>query len=588
MTKLLLCAAMVLAFAGARVVSAAAAAADLPLVTDGRCDYSIVLPANATPAERRAGDELRAHLKQMSGAELPVISDDQPLPARAIVLGGKNRHLDTLGVKLDPDKLGEEGFVLHTVGERVVIAGTGRRGTMYAATTLLEKLGVRWLTPSITRVPKRSTVALPALDETQVPAFEYREPFFLEALDKDWAARLKINGQHAHLDDTTGGQVVYGAFVHTFDQLVPPGLFATHPEYFPLVKGKRVGGYTQRCLTNPDVLRMSVERVREWMRAAPDATIFSVSQNDTLSPCECDSCRAIEQKYGGQHSAVYLWFANEIGQAVEKEFPGKLIDTLAYQFTEAPPASGISPRPNVRVRLCPISVCEAHPYEQCSRGENVAFIKHLKGWASLSNELYVWHYSINFHHYLAPFPDERQVADSLRLYKRSGVRGVMFQGGYSSPGSNTAEMRSYLMAKLLWDPGADADTIVTDWLNGVYGKAAAPVRRWYDLLQARAARPDVHMFTGGTNWVDLFTPELLADGDKLFAEAEQLAAGDELAAKQLAKEKLGLRYARLVLHPTNGPELERFLEDVRAMGIGQLNEMTDVAGWAAQYRAKLR
>jgi hypothetical protein len=583
MKKLLRWAALVAACVGARSVSAA----ELPLVTAGRSDYAIVIPKDAAPAERRAGEELRSHLEQMSGVKLPVVTDDAPLPPRAIVLGGRNRYLDTLGVKLDPAKLGNEGFVLRTVGDRVVAAGAGQRGTMYGATTLLEKLGVRWLTPSITRVPKQANLTLPSLDEMQAPAFEYREPYFREALDKDWAARLKVNGNHAALDESTGGRVIYGAFCHTFDALVPQSLFATHPEYFPLVKGERVGGYTQRCLTNPDVLKISIERVREWMRAAPDATIFSVSQNDTLSPCECDACRAIERKYGGQHSAVYLWFVNQIGQAVEKEFPGKLIDTLAYQFTEAPP-TGISPRPNVRVRLCPISVCEGHPYEQCSRGENVAFVQRLKGWASLSNELYVWHYGINFQHYLAPFPDERQVADSLRLYRRSGVWGVMFQGGYSSVGSNTAEMRSYVMAKLLWDPNADVDSLVTEWLEGVYGKAgAAPMRRWYDLLQARAAVPTVHMFTGGTNWVDLLTPDLLAEGTRLFAEAERLVAGDPVAAKQLAKAKMGLRYAQLVIHPTKGPELEQFLADVRAMGIGQLNEMTDVAGWEAAYRAKL-
>jgi hypothetical protein len=113
------------------------------------------------------------------------------------------------------------------------------------------------------------------------------------------------------------------------------------------------------------------------------------------------------------------------------------------------------------------------------------------------------------------------------------------------------------------------------------------MRRWYDLLQARAAVPDVHFFTGGTNWVRLFTPEVLAEGARLFAEAEQLVTGDELAAKQLARQKLGLRYAKLVIHPTRGPELDQFLSDVQAMGIGQLNEMTDVAGWAREYRAKL-
>ena len=53
--------------------------------------------------------------------------------------------------------------------------------------------------------------------------------------------------------------------MHSFDGLVPPELYAEHPEYFPLIDGKRKGGYVQRCLTNPDVLKMSIERVRQWI-----------------------------------------------------------------------------------------------------------------------------------------------------------------------------------------------------------------------------------------------------------------------------------------------------------------------------------
>ncbi len=92
---------------------------------------------------------------------------------------------------------------------------------MYGCDTFLEKLGVRFLTPKVTRFPKGPNVSVPAIDDTETPAFEYREPFFTEAFDKDWAARLKTNGAHANLDETTGGKVTYSHFVHTMDDLIP-------------------------------------------------------------------------------------------------------------------------------------------------------------------------------------------------------------------------------------------------------------------------------------------------------------------------------------------------------------------------------
>lgn len=562
--------------------AAAGAAGDFTLVINGQPAGVIVLPRDATAAERRAGDELQTFLKQMSGAKLPIVRDDQPIPPNAIVLGGKN-------VGSLPASLGNEGFILRTTGEHILVAGPGPRGTLYGATTFLEKLGVRWFTPTITRVPKHATITVPPLDETQVPSFEYREPYMAEARDKDWSARLKTNGTFANLDESTGGHMTYGAFCHTLDSLVPQDLFATHPEYFPLIGGKRTNGYVQRCLSNPDVLKMSIERVRKWMHDQPNATIFSVSQNDCIQFCECDQCKAIEAQYGGEHSSLYVWFVNQVAEAVEKEFPDKLIDTLAYQFTEAPPAK-IKPRANVRIRLCPIGVCEAHPSEQCAFKASEALVKRLEKWSQISDSLYIWHYCTNFHHYLAPFPDFRQFPESLRLYHRRGVKGVFFQGSYSSTGGSDAEMRAYVMAKLLWDVNAEADALVTEWMQGVYGVAAAkPMRQWFDLVHDKAAAAqDKHLFVHGDSPLQYMTPDVLAEGNRLFDEAEKQIGTDDLAKRQLAKARLWLRYAQIVNTRSTGPELTQFVADMKAHGISCTGEPWDLKQWEGEFRAKAK
>src|SRR4051794_2207260 len=409
--------------------------ADLTLVENGHSPYVILLAPDASAADTRGARDIQLFLRQMTGADLPILAENDGLPAHAIVVG-RSKHLDALGVKLDP-ALGVEGFVIKTVGERIVIAGPGRRGTMYGCDTFLEKLGVRFFTPKVTRTPKATNLVVPTMDETQSPAFEYREPYFTEAFDKDWAARLRVNSAAAQLDDTTGGKVTYHPFVHTFDALVPKELYATHPEYFPLVGGKRVGGYTQRCLSNPQVLKIAIESVKRWIKERPDAMLYSVSQNDTGGACECDQCKAIVAKYGGVQSGVYLWFVNQVAEAIEKDHPDKLIDTLAYQFTEAAP-KGIAPRANVRVRLCPIDCCEAHPYESCSTPANRKFIANLQGWAKLTDTLYIWHYNTDFAGYLQPFPDFDQFPDSVRLYKKNGVKGIFFEGDYA-PGGGAAD-----------------------------------------------------------------------------------------------------------------------------------------------------
>lgn len=123
---------------------------------------------------------------------------------------------------------------------------------MYGVYGYLDKLGCRWFTENVSRIPKTARIPLLAFNETGHPSFEYREPFFAEALAKDWAARNRQNGNRMHLDDTTGGKVEYFPSVHSFLQLVPPEkYFDQHPEYYSLIDGKRRAGvHSQLCLTN--------------------------------------------------------------------------------------------------------------------------------------------------------------------------------------------------------------------------------------------------------------------------------------------------------------------------------------------------
>lgn len=200
----------------------------------------IVVPPNAAPAVRHGADDLQRFLREMSGAELPIVE-----------AGQKRQPPYSVRIETDPT-LAEEELRIRTEGTTLRIAGGGRRGALYGCYALLEDvLGCRWFNSRVTVIPKRTTISLPALDIHQKPAFEYREPYYTEAFDRDWAVRNRTNGNAQHLDESVGGRVAYGAFVHTFNDLVPPEkYFDAHPEYFSMVGGVRKKGYFQLCLTN--------------------------------------------------------------------------------------------------------------------------------------------------------------------------------------------------------------------------------------------------------------------------------------------------------------------------------------------------
>ena len=124
----------------ALVLCPAALAEETALVSDGKSPYVIVIAEKPMPANVRAAHELQSHLKQMSGVELAIKSDAEPIDKNSILVG-PSKAVDALGVKLDKEKLGNDGFALKTVGGQIVIAGPGPRGSMYGVSEFLEKLG---------------------------------------------------------------------------------------------------------------------------------------------------------------------------------------------------------------------------------------------------------------------------------------------------------------------------------------------------------------------------------------------------------------------------------------------------------------
>jgi hypothetical protein len=527
----------------------AAAARDgqrpLELVRDGHSAYSIAMARDASPSERRAGEELQRFLAEMTGAHLPIVTDAEKARGNLVIVG-KSAYLDALPLPIPFASLGAEGFAIKTAGNHLVIAGGRQRGTMYGVYTFLEKLGCRWFAIGVSRIPKKTTIVVDPIDETQQPAFEYREPFFSEAMDRDWAARNKMNGNHMPLDASTGGKVQYYPFVHSFYALVPPEqYFHDHPEYFALVDGRRRGERAQLCVTNPDVVRVATAQVFEWIRQHPEATIVSVSQNDYWGWCECDNCRRVEEEEGGAHSGPVLRFVNAVAAEVAKKYPDKLIDTLAYSYTEPPPRQ-VRPLPNVRIRMCPIGACEAHPYEQCRYDAYI--MNNLRAWQKITDgNLYIWHYNTDFSHYLRPYPDFAELAADIPMYRRHRVVGLFMEGGVTAGGgAENGALRSYVMARLLWDTNTNVRKDIEEFHAAFYGRAASAMLEYFDLLQHFVSLPPAG--EGHHCWCcssPQFSDEFLAQAQRLFAQA-QAAAEDDAVRKRVRQAKISLDYLEFV------------------------------------------
>jgi hypothetical protein len=567
------------------------ARAPLIAADGGVAKAQIVVAKDASPSTQYAAQELQRFLKEISGAELPIVDDSTPVKAPEIVLGANKHFAELSKGKVDIASLGKEGYVLRSRGKNLLIAGGEPRGTLYGVYGLLEDhLGCRWFTPTVSRIPKRETLALGPLNERVIPTLEYREPFVMDCFDGDWAARNRMNSSAARLEDKHGGKVTYYGFVHTFNQLLPPDqYFDTHPEYFSLIDGKRQKSPSQLCCTNEDVVRLVTEAALKSMRDHPEATVFSVSQNDWLHFCQCDRCTALADAEGTQMAPV-LSLVNQVAKAAAQEFPDKLIDTLAYQYTRKAPRT-LRPEPNVIVRLCSIECCFSHPFETCDSPENTSFVKDVEEWATKCDRLWVWNYDTSFAHYFMPYPNLRVRDDNIRFYVKNNVRGIFEQDVYTTLNGELSPLSGYLNAKLLWNPDYDENTAINEFLEGVYGPAAKPIRNYIDLIHDKVANENLHMDI----WIGPDHPLLngiLEQADALWNEAEAAVAGDSATLERVQAARMSVDYAiiersraggmaiyaldqqagAISLRPDFEARMKRFVEVAERNGVAYMRE----------------
>jgi hypothetical protein len=549
----------------------------MQLASHGASDYRILLSEQASPSEQFAASQLQEILAALCGAHLPIESNAQSDSGthtgygKTIVIGD-NPGLKQLGIDLPQLAPGPDGFLIKSVGNTLVIAGGRQRGTLYGVFSFLEEyLGCRWYTPQASYLPRYETIDLPPIEDVQRPILECRETLWNAPMDGDWAAKRKLNGHHIDLKPHHGGQIKWAHFVHTFNLLVPPEeYFESHPEYFSEVKGERTAYQSQLCLTNPDVLRITIERVKQWLRDDPAANVVSVSQNDWYSPCECAACAAIDEREGS-HSGSVLHFVNQVAEAIEGESPHVAICTLAYQYTRKAPQT-ICPRPNVIIRLCSIECCFSHPQEECPR--NRSFVEDIKEWAKICNRIYIWDYVTEFGHYQSPFPNLYSLQPNIRFFLQYGVKGLFEQGPGTT--SELAELRAYLISKLLWNPDLDVDATMDDFLQGYYGKESAPFLRAYiDLVNSKARDGDYHFHI----WTPLnrrfFTPDLVQKSTELLQQAADHAQ-DETFRQRIELAQLPIDYVKIVLGLVQGEErrwiISRFFKVAEREGIREIRE----------------
>jgi Domain of unknown function (DUF4838)/Glycosyl hydrolases family 2, sugar binding domain len=504
--------------------------ATLQIITNGAPRATIVLPSEAHTDETLAAKELKDHLKLMSGATLRIVKK-APASGPTILLGAAaGKDLLPLIRKKGDDPA---AFAISVKGQTVRIQGLSPEGTLFGVYELLEQLGCRWYMPSDFGrvVPKKATVAVRAQTTIQVPSFNGR--WFTVAPRRDaegkvWQRRVRMGGPF--FPSAHGFRPLKGS------RPKMKAMFKAHPEYYALVKGKRV--MRQACLSNKDVLRLAIAETKAFFRKNPDKEWMGMGPNDGGGFCECEGCRNLDggtfDPFSNEPAVTdrYVWFFNQILKGIEGEFPKKKICFYIYHTYMLPPV-----RHKLDPRICgafaPITLCRVHGMSNPICPDRSYYVKLMKAWGKVMPDMYERGYCCNLADPGFPFSRVHVLRDEIPKAKKLGIKGWRVE---SFPHWGSMTPTFYISGKLMWDVDVDVDGLVKDFAKNFFGPAQAPMHRY--LVAMDAALRDADHHTGSSfNMPDFYPAKLRAKMRLELDRAAALAKGTP-SAKRVAAFRL--------------------------------------------------
>ena len=496
--------------------------AEIPLAKNGMACAEIVTGGDTAPAIVHAAKELQLALKQLSGAELPIVAAPAGAEYRIVLSCAP----DVLA-KFPEDAAalkGSDGYAVRTSGNTVYILGSSPKGVLNGVYRMLARnCDIVWARPD----EKLGTFFLPdanlTLRETDyrdLPAFQVRGwqvSFPIPLPDLVWNIRNCATWTSANPRDREVvrmrmelGIEQEGFYAHNIVRrfMTRDRYWETHPEYYSMQDGKRIdpkpisgiASPAQLCFTNREMVKEFLKRFDEEIAKDPHHQVYAICLEDNLSACRCPECsKPIELADGSQlqlgapnfDSTRFYMFLNEVARHLKEVAPGKKITTFAYIFAEAPPAVPLED--NIQIILCPCYKDLRYPVGD---PRNKATREHLDEWAKRGVKAVLYEYYGLAGDY--PRPIDRIIAADLKYAEKLGnivgMHSEILQDSDEESYKYRHTMPSYVFwdvnamylwvgTQLMWDPDQDVEALRDKFLKVVYGAAAPDVKEYFELTE---------------------------------------------------------------------------------------------------------
>jgi hypothetical protein len=572
-----------------------AAVSEVVLVDKSRTPQIVVSP-QASETERFAASELATYLQKISGRKIPIQkTQSKPQSSTPMIIIGRhpaNAELAPLVKGLEETVMDVRPGLVRLLGGKAdsITAPDGKLhiyewGTLYAVYELLDELGVRWYRPESwgEHVPKLATVKLAIGRRHKTPVYKYRwgvssyrnltdETPEQKEMGKIWAIRNRQNVLMATPPDmrfpSQQGGTHWLNITHMYDTLFPvTQYFETHPEYYALVDGKRRKD-GQLCLSNPEVQRLTAEKVIAFSREAPQFETHSLEPLDNDIWCQCENCKALDDP---DLKAIWSditieWerpmgdvsMSNRVGafgkivanKVLESGQPIKILWLAYLTHTETPSRIKDLPK-NVIIQPAAFSSAFSDPQESFSdysrdlfdpaSKPNKKFVDSLTGHGQLARML-VYEYWAGIA-WVGPMPLIRTMKDRIQSYRKFPIDGIFSE---TNKHWGPQGIGLYFFTRLTWNPDFDIDKELDSYCRNYYGPAYKPMLEYHKLLEDAAHAGIPHRSYGiGTHAI--FTPTVLKRMGELMDQAKALIGDKEAYKKRFEGVWAGYEYTRLVM-----------------------------------------
>lgn len=534
-----------------------AAAGDF-LFRNGATDWTIGISPKASKAERYAAEELQTSLEKISGVKFPV-REGSSFGKNTIVIGTPATSADIKAksgaLKLKDGKL--EELAVYTLDGRLYLAGSNPRGALYAVYSFLKnQLGVRWFWPGEEGefITKKTEYKLPVLKFNDKPQFRFRDMSICcmgpHMPTETWMARNFINMGNKNLElSEKCGFYLNGGGNHDVG-IHDKKMFATHPEYFALIEGKRRENGYSGCWSNPGFTKYVLDRRFKTLKSlkarfGQAEIIVNMFPSDVVHRCECAECTKEPNA-----SARWFLYHDKLAEAIRKVYPDVLFAGMAYQEYRDVPACEV--KGVEYVRYCQYNRCYIHKLNDPSCKINQKTMDELRRWGKKAPMgIYGYHFDI-FDPYTYPMylPFWNMLADEAKVYRDMKLpyikteMPIRFPKGQKRADNMTQNYRLayYMYAQLIWNPDADVNALLKDWCDHVYGAGSAPMLAYHTEMAKNWDAMPVHISYVGARpggiAKSLLNEKVIRFGRAQFKAAEEAVKKekDSALAKRHASE----------------------------------------------------